>query len=486
MAEQGRRSSRFGLIFAVILLLGLGLRLFSLNGESVSYDESFSMAACRMPTGDMLRLLVADFVHPPLHYGVLCGWLDVAGFGVLQARLLSVIFGTLSIVVLYLLADYLFDRRTALISSLLLAVSQLEIMFSQDARMYSQFLFLFLCCCYVFIRAQHERSFRLWCGFIVLSALLIYTHYYGMLVLGALVVFAFLYRRQLSVPLSWWAGGAAAVTLAYLPWLTSGVVQTATHSGKTFSGAHSWWSVHWYTFVTAVNFFNNGKPAGLLRSAPLWTYPIGAALFSIPAVLAFFFSPERRDRQHFWLAAMLWILPILGALAGGLMNLQYDVRYVAFCAAPYYILVGRGIAAIPRPFLRACLIVLLLGYTANSLRANYFIPRREDFRGAATYVQQHRRPGDCAVFLPKFRAPLQWNIEHPDGDSLRTLDASDYAERASSCDRIWTISGYSGGNPLHVTQAKAEQARLEASHTRIDQQHYTWVDVALFSRKPPQ
>jgi uncharacterized membrane protein len=128
-----------------------------------------------------------------------------------------------------------------LISSLLLAVSQLEIMFSQDARMYAQVLFLFLCCCYLFIRALHARSFRLWCGFIVLSVLLIYTHYYGMLVLGALVVFAFLYRRQVSVPLSWWIGGAAAVVLAYLPWLTSGVVQAATQR-QDFSGAQFWWA----------------------------------------------------------------------------------------------------------------------------------------------------------------------------------------------------------------------------------------------------
>jgi hypothetical protein len=348
------------------------------------------------------------------------------------------------------------------------------------------FLFLFLCCCYVFIRALHARSFRLWCGFIALSVLLIYTHYYGMLVLGALVVFAFLYRRRSSVPLSWWIGGAAAVVLAYVPWLTSGVLQAATHSGKTFSGANPWWSVHWYTFFTAVNFFNNGRAAGLLTSAPLWTYPIGAVLFSIPAVLAFFLSPEGRDRQHFWLCAMLWLLPILGALAGGLMNLQYDVRYVAFCAAPYYILVGRGISAIPRGVARAGLIVLLLGYTANSLRANYFMVRREDFRGAATYVQNHGRPGDCAVFLPRFRVPLQWTVEQPDGASLRVLDASDYEKNRTSCDRIWTISWYSGGNSLHVEATKAQQDRLEASHTRVDDQHYTWVDVALFSRKPPR
>jgi len=480
---MNRRSSRFGAAFLAVLLLGLILRVYHLNAESISYDESFSMNTCRMPTAEMMGVLIADFVHPPLHYFTLCGWMDVAGFGTMQARLLSLIFGTLSIVVLYLLADYLFDRRTALLSALLLAVSQLQIMLSQDARMYEQVLLLFLCCTYLFIRALHERSLRLWCAFVAVGVVLLYTHYFGVLVLGSLVLFALVYHRRYPLPVTWWIGGVAAVVLAYLPWLTSGVVSAATHSPKTFSGANSWWSVNVTTFFSTVNYFNNGKAAGLLTSSPIWSYPAGALLFTVPAIYAFFVSREKQERENFWLSAMLWLLPVLGAIVGGLMQLQYNHRYVAFSAAPYYVLVGRGIAGIRRDAIRIGLVIILLAYSANSLRINYFNQRLEDFRGAAAYVRPRTEAGDCAVFLPRFTVPLQWTIEEPNANLLRVLSADDFAERRNTCARIWAISWSFYGNSAQVANSRTLLQQLDTSHALVEQKKLTWVDVALYARK---
>ena len=170
---------------AAIVLLALALRLYKLNQESVGFDEAFSMTACRASIAGMMRILIDDFVHPPLHYLALRGWLDIFGSGVVQARMFSVLFGTLAVAMLYMLTDYLLDQRSALLASLLLAISQLNIQFAQEARPYAQFLFLFLACCYLFIRALHTRSLRLWCGFVALAVLLVYTHYFGLLVLGA-------------------------------------------------------------------------------------------------------------------------------------------------------------------------------------------------------------------------------------------------------------------------------------------------------------
>jgi 4-amino-4-deoxy-L-arabinose transferase-like glycosyltransferase len=477
--------SRFSVGFAVVFLLGLGLRAYGLNRESVSHDESFSMTACQMPTAGMLRLLVADFVHPPLHYLALCGWMGATGYGVLQARLLALVFGTLSIAVLYLLADYLFDRRTALVASLLLAISQLAVMQSQDARMYAQFLFLFLTCSYLLARAMYERSRRFWWAFVGVAILLLYTHYFAVLALGAMLLFGLLFRRRFSVPLSWWAAGAAVVILAFVPWLTSGVVQAAVGSAKTFSGTNPWWSVDTTTFFAAFNFFNNGKPAGLLATSPLWTFPAGGLLFGLPLVLGFFRIQNARENQNVWLAAMLAVLPVLGAIVGGYMRLQYDHRYVAFCAAPYYVLVGRGVAAIRHHVRRTVLIVLLVLYSGNALRANYSIPRREDFRGAAQYLQGHVQPGDCGVFIPGYKIPSQWSIEQPTPNLFRVLTLEEFTEQRTSCNRIWAITWSYNGNRGQLATIKIELQRLETTHTLVDEHHYVWVDAGLYVKKTP-
>ena len=86
----------------LVALFAFALRMLYVNHESVSGDEAFSMSVSQLPLPQMMRALVEDFVHPPLHYFALRGWFKVFGFGLFQARLLSVIFGTLAVVFLYL------------------------------------------------------------------------------------------------------------------------------------------------------------------------------------------------------------------------------------------------------------------------------------------------------------------------------------------------------------------------------------------------
>jgi hypothetical protein len=268
-----------------------------------------------------------------------------------------------------------------------------------------------------------------------------------------------------------------------MPWLTSGIFQAAVHSGKTFSGKNAFWSVGGSTFFAAVNFFNNGKPTGLLGSSPLWTFVIGGLLFTGPVALGLFVAKEKRETQNAALAVMLWVLPIVGAIAAGLLHFQYNVRYVAFCAVPYYVLVGRGISIIRPALVRMSLILVLLAYTANALRANYFMPRKEDFRAAGAYISRYHLPGDCAVFFPGFSLPLQWNIEQPDQTSFRSLDAGEFASGRGECGRIWAISWSISGNPWQWAKAATDRQPLETTHTKIEEKRYFWVHVALYSRK---
>jgi hypothetical protein len=273
--------------------------------------------------------------------------------------------------------------------------------------------------------------------------------------------------------------------LCYVPWLTSGILQAAAHSPKTFSGKNAFWAVGGSTFFTAVNFFNNGKPIGLYGSSPMWTFFAGGLLLSAPAGLAFLTVRQKPARQHLVLAAMLCALPILGAIAAGAIHFQYNVRYVAFCAAPYYVLVGCGIARIRPSLLRSGLLVLLLAYTANSLRANYFMPKREDFRAAGNYIAQTAQPGDCAAFFPGLYIPQQWRVEHPE-TSVPILERNDFAAGLSQCGRIWAISSSVSGNPWQREKARTElRSSLDVTHTTMDTKRFFWVEVALYARKTP-
>jgi len=497
IAQVASPRNRFAwpILLASVILLALALRLYRLDSQSVWYDEVFALSVSRLPLTQMNAALVQDVVHPPLHYYFLHGWLEAFGFGPLQGRLLSALFGTLAVLMMYALARYLFDRHAALLSALLLACSQLAVMNSQEARPYAQFLLFFLCCVYLFLRAVREKRLPLWIAFLCLTSLVIYTHYYGFFVLGSLLLFGIVYRNRYSLPPTWLLGGIFWLALAYLPWLSSGVIGQALRGPKAQrlgAWAHSGpASVHWFTFITSLNTFNNGRPNGLLDSAPWWTFIVGGALFGLPAALAMrplVVRPHERtdegnERENLVFLVLLLAVPMALALTAGFLRGTYDVKYIAFCAGPYYILVARGISTERSAALRWAFIVFLLAYSARSLRANYFIPYKEDYKHALASVARDYQPGDCAVvaqFWEERQARWAWSIYEGDQQDLRVMPLDSALSSAAECKRVWLISVLYRQTPPAIEEAEAARRRLAQTYSELERRRFFWVDIDLY------
>ena len=491
VVDRPASRSRWALPILVILL-GFALRLAYINHESVSGDEAFSMSVSQLPLHQMLPALIEDYVHPPLHYFALRGWSHIVGFGLFQARLLSAIFGTLAIVFLYLLAEYLFDRRTALLASLLLAVSQLGIMFSQEVRPYAQFHFLTLCAAYLFLRAFREGRPLFWWSFVACAILMLYTDYFSAYLIVALLALPLIFRHSNRLRLWWMLSGIALLAASYLPWIGSGILHSAATANKTFMGKEPYAAVHWYTLVSIVNSFNNGKPSGLRADSPWWSYIVGGVLFCAPLLWLLWklitkgTSPARLEKDSLVSAGLLCLLPVvLTLIAGRLLHIPYNVRYVTFCAAFYYLLVARAIFELPYNALRWAVVVLIVAYSANALRANYFMRWKEHWTEAFAYVQQNRHNGDCGVFLPDFVVPPQWPITQAGRASFRTLPHDGIAAELPGCSRVWEVSWAPRDDFRWLRQHEAGNTLLATSLNKIAEQHYYGVNVALYS-KPGQ
>jgi len=486
-----RRRLALWLLLAVTLI-GLLLRVYRINDQSVRTDEVFSITVSRLPWGEMADRLIEDFNHPPLHYYVMHGWFAAVGFGVFQSRMLSAVFGTLAIVMIFVLARYLFDTRTALLSAVLLAVSQLSVMYSQEARMYAQALLLAVCTVFSFVVAIRERRASAWWAFIVLGVLMTYTHYYSLLVVLSLLLYAATRHRRYPLPLSWWIGGGILAAVLYLPWLTTGVVQQAINSHQvTPAELPPWYLTRWSTPIAVVAAFNNSLMAGVLNSPPLWAVAAGALLFSLPAAWAarvLVNTPADADdvtrRENIVLLLVLGILPVAITLIAGAFGVQFDVRYIAFCVVPYYVLVARGIATMRPATLQFVAVVLILLFSASALRANYYMPYKENYRDAFAYVANHRQPGDCWLFLPLEDEPARWGWRvYHDEPELRFTPLAEAVAEPGRCPRLWVIEYRRRGwlSPRIVQGLRA----LETGHTRIDQQEYFWMHVGLFVPKGP-
>jgi uncharacterized membrane protein len=475
------------------VVLGLGLRLYHLNHQSVWYDEIFSINVSGRPLKEMTQYLVKDFVQPPLHYYILHFWFKLVGFGTYQSRLLSVVFGTLAIVASYSLANYLFSRRAAGIAALLLALSQLGVMYSQEARPYAQLLFLLPCCAYLFLVALRTGRPGPWWAFVCTVTLVVYTHYYGFFAVAAFLLFAFLYRKRYPVPVSRCIGGLLLALVLYLPWLTSGFIGEWHHSSKSLAHAPTREYLPWWGVLSALNTFNNGRSSGVLNSSLWWTFILGGLLFGVPALIAL--KPllkqlpnpnEQLVRENLVFMALLFIIPFSAGLAVGFKSGAYSIRYITFATVPYYLLVALGISVLNRETLREAAVVACVAYSLYSLHANYVVPYKEDYRDAYAFLAQSRQPADCYVAAPPWeerQVQWAWSIYHREEPAITLTPLDALASGQSNCERVWLISVMYQSTPPAVARSKQARAMLEQRYTRIEAKRYFWIDLDLYARR---
>jgi mannosyltransferase len=134
---RGRRAEAAALV--AVLLLALGMRLHRLERLSLWTDEGYAVWFASQPLGDFGRLARRDTCLP-LSYLITKPFI-AASLTDSAARLPAVLFGVGSIAVVWALGRRVAGRTVGLGAALLLAVHPLHLHYSQEARMYTEYLF---------------------------------------------------------------------------------------------------------------------------------------------------------------------------------------------------------------------------------------------------------------------------------------------------------------------------------------------------------
>jgi len=170
------------------------LRLFRLDYKSFWVDEIFSISISRAE----IRYVLLDPMNPPLYYFILHIFMFF-GINEITARLPSVIFGILSIPLIYKVGDSLFGQKIGLISSFLLSISAMHIYFSQEARTYALSTFFSLMSLFVCFSAAKRKDVNLWIIFAISSLIGALTHYYMLFIpIIGILFFAYTSLRDRS------------------------------------------------------------------------------------------------------------------------------------------------------------------------------------------------------------------------------------------------------------------------------------------------
>jgi len=194
LAVRNRVVRRENVSLVIIVALGLFLRSWDLGWNGFNGDESIysGQAASLLGEQDFLKDFAVFRAHPLLLQSLLSVAFALFGIHDTVARMVPVIFGTLSIFVTYLLAKELFDRKVALVSSLVLALLPFHIVFSRQVLLdvpLSFFVILFLYFVTKF-KISERNIYSYWSG--VSCGLCLISKEVGIIMLPIFVAYAFI------------------------------------------------------------------------------------------------------------------------------------------------------------------------------------------------------------------------------------------------------------------------------------------------------
>ena len=478
-------------ILLAITVLAAALRFYRLDAEGAWFDESFSISHAARPLGQLFDVVINDFAHPPLHHLALHFWFAVAGVGAWEARLISVILGTLSIPLLYLIARRFTDPATSLCAAFLLAISQIAVYFSQEARGYMQTQFFSLAAALSFLALLEKPNFACSTLFALCGLATIYSHYYGAGTLLALGIYWLIFRRSYS------PGRGTRLTVialviaaAYTPWLLAigGYFRPRTAPLPRIRHAAEE-RVNLVSPVQALNRFNSSKFGSIDAGTPLVQTLPGFTIFTLPALAAIVWI-RRASPSGVVLGTLMAALPLGLAIGAGLFGMVFNYRHHSFAAPGYYLVVALGARVLfSHTWARWLWFAAVTTLCAFALHANYTISTKPDYRAGFAPMAQHFQPGDCVANRPRRfgrRPNPAWEVYYRN-HTPRLVALDELTRWPTGCSRLWVAWDRTWWMNRN-TKAKAEdEALVEGLRSRfvsVNRYDHPAIELELFTPGP--
>lgn len=405
-----------------IALLAFALRASGIDRIDIWVDEANAILTARNGPSVILQMLRLDS-SPPAYYVALHYWMALFGDSEVAVRMFSALGGVATVALVFAVGRRWVSTRAGALAAVFAAASPMAIFASQQARMYSWLPFLALAAVWQLVRYLESDRPRHLVACLVATTLALYTHNFAFHLLPVLAVVVAASGRLWT---RWraWALSAAAIALAYAPWLPTFLKQAANENH------YAWYLPLWRAYGVpgvVVKTFESYSPAGEFamfeyKGAPDWLGIPAAAFAGLAAFGAVWLYRRRAElgaARAQW-ATIFGLLPIATAIALSSVATPHYVpgRVDQMMYPAFALLAGVGAAQLRPAALGAgvALAALALG-VAN--RDAFFTDYREyRFRGGdramAMAIRARLEPGDVVLCTSLTRASLAYYLRDVD------------------------------------------------------------------------
>jgi hypothetical protein len=448
--------ARFGLV-ALVAAVAVTLRLYQLGQENFWIDEVHQIRVASQPASEIVKNY-----RPGTPYGTT----DQAPLSMLvthaflseknpewSARLPSAVSGALGVVVLFWLARQFLGFQPALLASLLLAISPLDVWYSQEARWYELWGLMTAVSYLALLRAEKQPSSRpAWWLFGLASAASLYTFVYSVFIMlsqGASLLWRALLNGGSCRAVRVFFSLIIIVFLAGAPvvYMVIGNIDDA-HSGtlRSLSGFEIP-----YTLCAFSVGFTLGPTTTELHSFPgpyriLSLHPevFLVALVFGPLILWGLWKITQDRNLRTWVVPWLVVPPASALLTAILFPaMTYQMRY-AFASLPAFLLVlAVGVTSLRRP-VRVAALGAVIALSAVSLENFYWSDRydKEDARGAVAYLRSEDTDETQIVAVGQISDAMYFYAKDPAINVIRGCGRDTWDEDSLvRTRRVWLMCG---------------------------------------------
>lgn len=487
--QHSPSTNRDGWHVLALTLLGIGiiLRFTRIDFQSFWMDEALSIlfAQPRFPSPFFENLTFG--VHPPLYYLILHFWMDRFGDSDAVIRLLSALCSGLFVLLLYRLGTVLLGARTALLAATICAFSSFQIWYAQEARSYALVMLLALLCMWCVVRAIEAPRTSNASLLGATIALLFLTHYVALLFIITLMSSYALsivlrYRRPSAAPqrephqrdlklavrgflisclvallgVSWWIPNFPKQHGAFTPWIARPSVGELLTLPLELLSLHLSFSLR--AFFTA-----------LLIATPLAILLTQRTSGTLLPDTAHF--PEGGAHVRLWLMSLALVPPLVAWTLSQWTTPIFLPRTLSMSAPALYLLIADLMQSLRSSSWRALVLSVVLALGGVLLPQQFTAIRKQDWRGAARFVEVRHREGDAFVFeAPGVETVFGHYFDRSRFEIQRLADPL-------AADRVWTIIGMS---PLTKKQVDGHMRRV--GYKSMKWRGFVGVEVSLFSK----
>lgn len=438
---------------ALIVVIGGTLRLYDLGRKSLWTDEVASVRDSESITATLRT------GQPPFYYLILYLFRYI-GTNEVILRFPSVVFGVLTIPLLYKVGKLFFGAKEGLVGAFLLSISTFHVYYSQEARMYTLLTLLSLLSLFFFYKSMTEDKNILWLVFMLSTVLTLFTHSFGVFILLVETAFVFLMlirnallSRKVRAPTKLERFGKRTFLMFTLSLITIFALffpffysrwgipsllpspQTEPQSQNSLPPP-----LELSFLVKLFGQLSNGSPFGYSEGALC----LSMFFFLCGCVLCMKNYREKSTLLLLWIIVSIVLLFWASTLPFITKHtpVYAEPRYLIFILPMYLLLISTGITGIAETIvskgvsslrrhssitwkknLRSRVIaflVIALGVTSVTPLREYYSGEKTDWRSVAKYMESGAQADDIIVIEPSyFTLPFSYYFKNPKNITIK-------------------------------------------------------------------